>query len=254
MRIISWNVNGIRANARKGGFSWLLNESPDVFCLQETKARPDQLGPDLLSPPGYRSYWNSHDTKKGYSGVAMYTKIPPISVLDGFSPGESDEEGRVIALEFEDLFLINTYFPNGGGGPERLAYKLDFYDRYLVWLEELRATGKAVVFCGDVNTAHCEIDLARPKENQDNTGFLPVERAWIDEVIRHGFVDAYRARHPETVAYTYWDMKTFARARNVGWRIDYFFVDHVLMDRIASVKIRSEIEGSDHCPVEMTIR
>ncbi len=254
MRIISWNVNGIRANHRKGGFDWLLSQRADVFCIQETKARPDQLGEEILRPEGYRSYFNSHDEKKGYSGVALYTMSSPISILEGFRPSDSDQEGRIIGIEHNDFYLINVYFPNGGGGPERLAYKLDFYNKFLEWIQILEKTGKGVIFCGDVNTAHKEIDLARPKENEKNTGFLPEERAWIDQVVSAGFVDVYRHFYPDKQdIYTYWDMKTFARERNVGWRIDYFFVSTSLLPRVKSIKIHDDILGSDHCPIEMDI-
>lgn len=268
MRIISWNVNGIRANIKKGGFDWLLNESPDIFCFQETKAHPDQLEPATLAPAGYTSYFDHSRTRKGYSGVAVYTKLKPDSVEYGLGVPELDQEGRFLALFFEKdtlkgqftagsiekLVFITCYFPNGGGGPERLDYKLRFYDAFLSYIQKLSRKGYQIVFCGDVNTAHTEIDLARPKENEDNTGFLPIERAWIDQVIESGYVDAFRMLHPGvTGAYSYWDMKTFARERNVGWRIDYFFVSSGLQKHVKKASILDNIMGSDHCPIELVI-
>ena len=251
MRIISWNVNGLRALHKKGGWDWLIGESPDVLCLQETKAHPDQLPEEARTPPGYCSYFNFPKEKKGYSGVAVYTKQEPISVNN--SPF-NDTEGRILELEFSEFTLLNVYFPNGGGGPERLKYKLNFYKEFLKHIEDLRKKGVSIVFCGDINTAHKEIDLARPKENETNTGFLPKERAWIDKVVRNGYVDTFRYLNPEkTEAYTYWDMKTFARERNVGWRIDYFFVSPDLKESIVSVDINNEIMGSDHCPIGLDL-
>jgi exodeoxyribonuclease-3 len=253
MRIISWNVNGLRAVHKKGHFEWLVNYSSDIFCIQETKAHPDQLPEEVRSPAGYYSYFNHSELKKGYSGTAIYTKEKPLDVFYGINK-EKDKEGRVVGLEFGDFFLLNIYFPNGGGGPDRLAYKLKFYEDFLKFIEKLRKQ-KPVIFCGDVNTAHKEIDLSRPKENETNTGFLPEERAWIDEVVDRGYVDIYRHFFPEKRdSYTYWDMKTFARDRNVGWRIDYFFTSNEILSRVKKIDILSSVFGSDHCPVELTIK
>jgi len=253
MRILSWNVNGLRAVHKKGQFSWLLEEYPDVICIQETKASPSQLPPELASPTGYFAYFNSPDEKKGYSGVAIYSKTEPIEVFYGLEK-KKDPEGRLIGAEYRDFFLLNVYFPNGGGGPVRLAYKLDFYEKFLLFTEKLRKQ-KPVIFCGDVNTAHTPIDLARPKENEKNTGFLPEERKWIDKVISRKYIDIFRKLYPKVIgAYTYWDMKTFARERNVGWRIDYFFISEELVPRVESTAILSQILGSDHCPIELTIK
>ena len=261
MKIASWNVNGIRALIKKGGFDWLVSQDYDVFCLQETKAHPDQLESNILSPIGYVSYFDHSKMKKGYSGVAIYTKQKPDKVEYGFGIEELDQEGRQITLLFTDLpagrqeksnklAIINTYFPNGGGGPERLDFKMRYYNAFLVYIEKLKKNGYSVVFTGDVNTAHKEIDLARPKENEKNTGFLPEERAWIDKVIAKGYVDTFRHIHPEKFdAYSWWDMKTFARERNVGWRIDYFFVSANLEKKIKKADILSKIIGSDHCPI-----
>lgn len=254
MRIISWNVNGLRANVKKGGFDWFLNESPDIYCIQETKSRPDQLEPGVLNPQGYHSYFDHSKLRQGYSGVAVYSKIKPNKVEYGLGKQELDQEGRFLALFYDDFVLINTYIPNGGGGPERLKYKLEYYDYFLKYIEKHKKNGLDIIFCGDINTAHTEIDLARPKENQENTGFLPIERAWIDKVLKSGYVDIFRHLHPEkTGAYTYWDMKTFARERNVGWRIDYFFINKELTKKIKDCKILNDIMGSDHCPIDLKL-
>lgn len=255
MNIISWNVNGIRALERKGQFDWLLLKKPDIFGLQETKSRPEQLSKDLTSPPGYYAYFSSHTSKKGYSGTALYSIKKPDSVSYGIGVEEFDAEGRIIIAAFGSLLVINVYFPNGGGGPERLDYKLRFYDAFLNYCSEQRAKGFEIILMGDVNTAHEEIDLARPKANEKNTGFLPEERAWLDELVRSGFVDTFRAKYPSKAdAYTYWDQKTFARERNVGWRIDYFLVTPGIASRLLDVIHHTEINGSDHCPLELSIK
>ncbi len=260
MNIISWNVNGIRANAKKGGFDWLLQQSPDFFCLQETKAHPEQLEEGIRNPNGYYSYFDHSKMRKGYSGVAIFAKIKADSVDYGFNTAKSedlDKEGRFISLYYEDkdilgkkFVLITSYFPNGGSGPDRLDYKMRFYDEFLNYINKRKKEGYEVIFCGDVNTAHTEIDLARPKENSENTGFLPQEREWIDEVINNGFIDIFRQKNPnKTGAYTYWDMKTFARERNVGWRIDYFFISPGILEKVKKANIYNTILGSDHCPI-----
>lgn len=254
MKIISWNVNGLRAVAKKGAFEWLLKQSPDVFCLQETKSTPDQLPSEVRNPDGYISYFSHPKEKKGYSGVAIYTKIRPETVVEGIGVPELDEEGRILTAYFKDFALMTVYFPNGGGGPERLEYKLKFYDAFLRYSERVRAEKKCLIFCGDVNTAHTEIDLARPKENAGNTGFLPEERAWLDKVVSKGYIDVFRFFYPDARdAYTYWDMKTFARERNVGWRIDYYFASSESKNRLKSIKIDSDVFGSDHCPLTLEI-
>ncbi|MEN9621593.1 MAG: Exodeoxyribonuclease exodeoxyribonuclease [Candidatus Parcubacteria bacterium] len=262
MKIISWNVNGIRANIKKGAFDWFLQQKADIFCIQETKAEPSQLPAEVVVPFGYKSYFDHSKGRKGYSGVAIYVKITHTVARAeyGFGIAELDQEGRQISLFFNDkkgkpsFCFINTYFPNGGGGPDRLAYKLKYYDAFLAYIEKVRKQGYEVIFTGDVNTAHTEIDLARPKENMENTGFLPIERAWIDKVIAAGYVDTYRNLHPGKVGgYTYWDMKTFARERNVGWRIDYFFVSEKLLKDVKKSEIFSDVLGSDHCPIVLDI-
>jgi exodeoxyribonuclease III len=255
MKILSWNVNGLRALHRKGQWQWLLKEGVDIICLQETKSTPEQLPDEVLNPPGYYGYF-THPTngKKGYSGVAIYTKKEPDRVVYGMETPEFDNEGRLIGLFFDKNVLINVYFPNGGGGPLRLSYKLDFYDIFLQFIEKLRREGYSIIFCGDINTAHEEIDLARPKQNETNTGFLPEERAWLDQVVASGYADVFREQNPgKSNKYTYWDMKTGARERNVGWRIDYFFVSRNLMSKVKDISILDEIFGSDHCPVKLDI-
>lgn len=255
MEIITWNVNGIRAVQRKGQLERILAEKPDILCIQETKAHPDQLTPDILSPDGYTSYFHFPTVKKGYSGVAIYTKVKPLKVINDLGIPDMDQEGRLIMAEFKDFILINTYFPNGGGAPERLEYKLAFYDHFLAYVEKLRKKQPNIIFCGDVNVAHKEMDLARPKENQTHVGFLPIERAWVDKVLSKGWVDIYRSFYPDKKdAYTYWDQKSFARERNVGWRIDYFFGTPEIAKKVKSIEILDEILGSDHCPVRLKLK
>ena len=254
MKIVSWNANGIRSLGKNGYWeAFLKGTKPDIFCLQETKANPEQVPDAMRDGAGFSSFFSSSQVKKGYSGVAIYSKIEPLSVIYGMGIREFDQEGRLVATEYGDFWLLNAYFPNGGQGPERLDYKMRFYDAFLAFAEKLREK-KPVIFCGDVNTAHEMTDLARPKENERNTGFLPEERAWIDEVIRAGYIDSFRHFHPHvTDAYTYWDMKSRARDRNIGWRIDYFFVANEFMRRIRKSEIHTDIYGSDHCPLSITI-
>lgn len=254
MNIVSWNVNGLRAIVRKGNWQWFLDENPDIFCIQETKSRIDQLDYEVAYPPKYYSYFSSHKDKKGYSGVAIYSKVKPEEVKEDLGIEELDGEGRILMARYKKFTLFNVYFPNGGGGPERLKYKLEFYDAFLEYIDKLKKNGEKIIFCGDINTAHTEIDLARPKDNEDNTGFLPVEREWIDEVVRHGYVDVFRHFYPDKKEiYTYWDMKTRARDRNVGWRIDYFWASQNIVSKIKSFKTHTDILGSDHCPIEINL-
>lgn len=254
MRIVSWNVNGLRSVHKNAYFEPFLRETkPDIFCLQETKSKPEQIPEATREVAGFSSFFSSSEVRKGYSGVALYTKIEPLTVIYGLGIKEFDQEGRLVGAEYEDFWLLNIYFPNGGQGPHRVDFKLKYYDAFLAFCEGLRKE-KPVIFCGDVNTAHEEIDLARPIENEGNTGFLPEERAWVDEVIAAGYVDTYRHFNPHrTGAYTYWDFFTRARERNVGWRLDYFFVAQELMRRIKGVEIHSTVFGSDHCPISITL-
>jgi exodeoxyribonuclease III len=252
-KLLSWNVNGIRAIKNKGFIEWLNKESPDILCLQETKAQPEQLDTDLKEPPGYQTFW-SYPEKKGYAGVAVYTRDKPQDVKYGLDEGGFDIEGRVITVKFPAFTLVNIYFPNGGAGNKRVPYKMEFYDLFLKFADSLVKAGEKLVVCGDVNTAHKEIDLARPKENVKNTGFLPEERAWMDKLAAHGYVDTFRHFHKEPQQYSYWDMKTGARARNVGWRIDYFFVSENLLPSVTSAFILPDVMGSDHCPIGITLK
>jgi len=255
MKLISWNANGLRSLEKNGTWDAFLALDADIFCLQETKSEAEQLSEKLRSPLGYYSYFSSSKLKKGYSGVGLYSKVEPKEVFYGMGIPKFDDEGRIVGGDFGDFVLINIYFPNGGQGPERLAYKFEFYDAFLEFIDGFKKKGKSVIFCGDVNTAHEAIDLARPKENEENTGFLPEEREWIDEVIRHGYVDTFRYKNPtKKDAYSYWDQKTRARDRNVGWRIDYFFASQDLVPRIEKADILPHIFGSDHCPISLELK
>ncbi len=253
LRLLSWNVNGLRAAAKKGFLEWLQKDRPDILCLQETKARPDQLDSGLRDPAGYRAYWN-YPEKKGYAGVGLYTRQPPQAVKYDLDGGKLDTEGRIILAEYPGFTLFNIYFPNGGAGNQRVPYKLAFYEAFLKYADALVKAGQKLVIGGDVNTAHQEIDLARPRENARNTGFLPEERAWIDKLLAHGYVDTFRHFHKEPGQYSYWDMKTGARARNVGWRIDYFYVSRNLLSQVTGAFIMPEVTGSDHCPIGLTLK
>jgi exodeoxyribonuclease-3 len=252
IKLLSWNVNGIRAVKNKGFLDWFYKESPDILCLQETKAQPEQLDADLLEPQGYHAYW-SYPERKGYSGVALYTREKPQYV--GYDLGDNtlDIEGRVIIAEYPAFTLMNVYFPNGKRDQERLDYKMAFYDVFLEYAEGLRKQDKKLVICGDVNTAHKEIDLARPRENSKVSGFLPIERKWIDRFVNHGYVDTFRIFNKEPEQYTWWDLKSGARARNVGWRIDYFYISDDLLSSLTGAFIMPDVMGSDHCPIGITL-
>lgn len=252
-KLLCWNINGIRAIKNKGFLEWFRKESPDILCLQETKAQPDQLDADLKEVKGYSVYWN-YPEKKGYAGVAVYTRDKPQEVKYDFGKAAMDLEGRVIMVQYPEFTLFNVYFPNGGAGNKRVPYKMEFYDVFLNYADSLVKAGQKLIVAGDLNTAHKEIDLARPKENVKNTGFLPEERAWMDKFVAHGYIDTFRFFHKEPEQYTYWDMKTGARARNVGWRIDYFFVSKNLLPMVTSAFITPDVMGSDHCPIGMVLR
>ncbi|MGF3554008.1 MAG: exodeoxyribonuclease III [Thermoplasmatota archaeon] len=253
MKILSWNVNGIRAADKKGLFDFIKKESPEILCLQEIKATPEQLPPHLKNPPGYHVFFNSAD-RSGYSGVATFTKNKPIDVKTGFGIEKFDKEGRILITKFPDFTLFNIYFPNGKQSKERLDYKLKFYDAFLDYADDLKNKKNNIVVCGDFNTAHKEIDLARPKENEKISGFLPIERAWIDKFIEHCYVDTFRYFNKQPNQYTWWDLKSRARERNVGWRIDYFFVNKEFMPFVKKAFIMQDILGSDHCPIGIEIK
>lgn len=253
MRLYSWNVNGIRAAQNKGLLDWIAQTRPDILCLQETKAHPDQLEPELRNPPGYVAYW-AHAEQKGYSGVALLSAREPRRVQIGLGIDEFDREGRTIVAEYDDFVLVGAYFPNGSRDHSRVPFKLAYSEAFLAYCNQLRAAGKPIIFCGDVNTAHQPIDLARPDENQNTTGFLPEERAWIDAVVAAGYIDIFRALHPDLAgAYTYWPYWRDSRARNIGWRIDYFFITPDLRERVAAAEIHADVMGSDHCPISLTL-
>jgi len=252
-KILSWNVNGIRAARRSGFLEWLSRESPDILCVQETKANPGQLDEDLRGPCGYQVYWN-YPQRKGYGGVATFTKGKPLRVENDFGVQEFDTEGRVIISDYREFVLFNVYFPNGKKDESRLKYKLDFYDAFFDFVEPLRQRGEKLIICGDLNTAHKEIDLARPRENEKVSGFLPIERAWMDKLVARGYIDTFRHFNKEPNQYTWWDLKTRARERNVGWRLDYFFVTANLLNSVLKAFIMPEVMGSDHCPVGIILR
>jgi exodeoxyribonuclease-3 len=252
IKILSWNVNGIRAVLKKGLLDWLAEESPDILCLQETKASPEQLTSELLEIPGYKAYFSSAE-RKGYSGVAIYTKVEPTAVQRGFGISEFDSEGRILIADYEYFTLVNIYYPNGKRSPERLDYKMRFYVAFQAAMNDLRARGKHLVICGDVNTAHKEMDIARPKENGKISGFLPMEREWMDQFFENGYIDTFRMFNQDSDNYTWWDQMTRARDRNVGWRIDYFFVDESLRNYVSNGWIMPEVLGSDHCPIGLEI-
>lgn len=247
MRFISWNVNGIRAIEKKGFVETVHQLSPDILALQETKAQPDQLSESLHNIDGYTSYWHSAE-KKGYSGVAIYSRVEPIQVITGLGLTKFDCEGRVLTLEYETFFFVNIYFPNSGAELKRLDFKIEFNRELHKFLEDLKLK-KPVVICGDYNVAHKEIDLKNPKNNVKNAGFTPEERAWMGSFLDSGYLDTFRLFNLEGENYTWWSYRFNARAKNIGWRIDYFCVDEESQKRVIGAEILSDIMGSDHCPV-----
>ena len=252
-KIYSWNVNGIRAGEKKGFLEWLDGSGATIVGIQETKADPTQLSEALLQPAGYSSAWNSATIKKGYSGVGTYSKFMPTTIITGLDDLRFDGDGRVLITEYEPFVLFNIYFPNGGRGPEWVEYKLAFYTRFLELVKTYQDKGRPVVVIGDVNTAYAEIDLARPKENVKTSGFLPIERAAMEQVWEAGLIDTFRHLHPDEVKYSYWDQITRARDRNVGWRIDYGFITADLLPHLRAAEIHNEQMGSDHCPISLTL-
>ena len=248
MKLISWNVNGLRAIMGKNFMEFFNEIDADCFCLQETKLQEGQIEMDL---PGYHQYWNYAD-KKGYSGTAVFTKKEPLSVRYGIGIDEHDHEGRVITLEFEDFYLITVYVPNSQDELRRLDYRMKWEDDFKAYLKELEKT-KPVVFCGDLNVAHKEIDLKNPKTNRRNAGFTDEERGKMSALLDDGFIDTFRYFYPEEVVYSWWSYRFRAREKNTGWRIDYFICSESLKDRLKDAKIYTEVMGSDHCPVELDI-
>lgn len=253
IKLYSWNVNGIRAAEKKGFVDWLATSKGDIVAVQETKAQPDQLSAVLLNPPGYRADWSSAE-KKGYSGVGTYSKQSPANIVKGLDDKRFDSDGRVLISEFDRFVLFNVYFPNGGRGPEWVIHKLEFYRRFLKVVARYVKAGQPVVATGDVNTAYAEIDLARPKENSKQSGFLPEEREALGEFFEAGLIDTFRLLHPKTIKYSWWDMRTRARDRDLGWRLDYFFVTPDLKDNVAAADIHTDVMGSDHCPISLTLK
>ncbi len=227
--------------------------NPEFCCIQESKISEDAIPEEMRNPPGFSSYFSCAE-RKGYSGVAVYSKLKPLSVSSKMGKKRFDSEGRYIRLDFEDFSLLNIYYPNGKASEERLQYKLDFYDEFLAHADRLRKEGRRLVICGDFNTAHKEIDLARPKENETISGFLPQERAWMDKFVSHGYVDAFRHFDPTPGKYSWWSLRTAARSRNVGWRIDYFFVSDDLTANLSKAEIHSDVKGSDHCPLGLELK
>lgn len=248
MRIYSWNVNGLRAVMKKGFLEWINEEDPDILCIQETKLQENQLDDSTRNIEGYNAYF-SFAEKKGYSGVATYTKQEPLSVKHGIGIERFDSEGRILITEFNEFTLLNIYFPNGQRDEERLNYKMEFYDAILDYCNTLVKEGKRVVICGDYNTAHTEMDIKNAKSNEKTSGFLPMERAWIDKLISNGYTDTYRYINPDKIEYSWWSYMFKARERNTGWRIDYHFVSNNLLDSIEDAGILTQVMGSDHCPV-----
>ncbi len=254
MRLYSWNVNGFRAMCAKEDWSWFAKSKADVIGLQETKAELKQVPEEHREPFGYHSTWLSSVKKKGYSGVATFSRSAPLAVTLELPNPQFQGEGRLIHLELPNFHFFNIYFPNGQQNEERLAYKLGYYDAFLQYAEELRKS-KPIVVCGDFNTAHTSIDLARPKENEGTSGFLPIERAWLDRFVAHGYQDTFRHVHGEKKdQYSWWSYRLKAREKNVGWRIDYFFVSSELTPYIADAWIEQDVHGSDHCPVGLELR
>lgn len=249
MKLISWNVNGLRAALRNGFLDALQEMAPDVLCLQEVKLQEEQIPDEIKTLPGYESHWH-FARKKGYSGVATFTRLRPQKVYSGLGIEKFDSEGRVVVTEFESFILFNIYFPNGQRDHGRVVYKLEFYAELLKQVNKLRDEGKRVIITGDFNTAHKEIDLKNPKSNQNTSGFLPEEREWIDRYLQEGWIDTFRYFYPDLAEqYTWWSYRFNARKRNIGWRIDYFMISENLLPYLKDAFILPEITGSDHCPV-----
>ncbi len=253
MKLLSWNVNGLRAAHRNGFLDWLESQAADVVCVQESRAAPEQLRKELLRPLGYHSYW-APAQKKGYSGVATYCRRKPMDVRVGLGNKAIDCEGRVLLTEFPSFLLVNTYFPNSQRGGARLSYKLKFCAALLRRLNRYRRAGKRIVLCGDTNIAHKPIDLTNPKQNQKNAGYLPEERAWMTRFARHGYTDTFRYFCDEPGHYTFWSQRSNVRERNIGWRLDYFWVSKELVPKLVSATIQPEVMGSDHCPVGLELK
>lgn len=250
MKLISWNVNGLRACVGKGFLDFVKEQAPDVLCLQETKLQAGQIELEL---PHYHQYWN-YAEKKGYSGTAVFTKAEPLSVSYGIGIEQHDKEGRVITAEFPEFYLVTVYTPNSQNELARLPYRMEWEDAFLAYLKKLEET-KPVIFCGDLNVAHQEIDLKNPKTNRKNAGFTDEERGKFTQVLENGFIDTYRYFYPDTEGvYSWWSYRFKAREKNAGWRIDYFVVSECLKERLADAMIYTQVMGSDHCPVGLELK
>ena len=252
MKILSWNVNGLRAVMKKNFPEFLKTADFDILCVQETKLQEPQIPPELAAV-NLHQHW-SFAEKKGYSGVASFSKIKPKAVNYGIQIPKFDSEGRILQLDFDKFTLFNVYFPNGQMNEDRLQYKLDFYDNFFKYTEKLRKQQPNILICGDYNTAHNEIDLKHPKANSERSGFLPIERQWLDKIIKKGYIDTFRALYPDTVKYSWWSYRFNARKNNTGWRIDYFFSTKEFMPQIKDAFILNDVYGSDHCPVGIEMK
>jgi len=252
MKIITWNINGLRAALGKDALRWAWGQHPDILCLQEIKARPDQLKEEHRNFPGYDVIWNPAE-QPGYSGVVTFLRSPSLELRLGMDAPLFDMEGRLISTLHPGFRLFNVYFPNGQRGKERLDYKLGFYAHLLAVCDQLHAMGENIIITGDFNTAHMPIDLKNPKQNAMTSGFMPEERAWVQNFLEHGFVDAYRHLYPDRIQYTWWTYRFSARQRGVGWRLDYFLISEALVPHVKDVVIHEDVLGSDHCPVELVL-
>lgn len=254
MKLVSWNINGIRSVVKKGFQETFSELDADVLCLQEVRASEEQIPTDLEIPDSFFRYWNEASVKKGYSGTAIYSRIEADEVLYGLGIEEFDGEGRLIGIRVESTVILNIYFPNGTSNDKRLDFKLRYYDAYLEFANGLLKKGYDVITCGDFNTCHKEIDIARPKANEKRSGFLPIERAWMDKYVEQGYVDTFRQFHPnEPDRYSWWSNRGGARERNVGWRIDYFFVNEKAAANVTAADILDQVMGSDHCPITLEV-
>jgi exodeoxyribonuclease-3 len=255
LKLVSWNVNGLRAVLKKDFFKLFKSMDADVMAIQEIKLQEPQLTDDMRNVVDYKSYWSYATVKKGYSGVGSFTRVPPNDVRYGIGESKFDNEGRITELIFDDFIFFNVYFPNGQMSDERLQYKLDFYEQFFEYADKLKDAGHSLIICGDYNTAHNEIDLKNPKANENTSGFLRVERDWLDRMVENGYVDTFRHYHPENVKYSWWTYRFKARERNIGWRIDYFFVTKDIINKswIKDAFIDNTIYGSDHCPIGLIL-
>ena len=256
IKLISWNVNGLRAVWKKDFLKSLTDMDADIFAIQETKLQEPQLTDEMRHIKGYESYWSYAGVKKGYSGVGIYTRLKPVSVRYGIGISKFDDEGRILELDFGDFMFFNIYFPNGQMSEERLQYKLDFYEAFFEYTDNYRNKDKKIIITGDYNIAHNEIDLKNPKPNEKRSGFLRIERDWLDQIIARGYADTFRRFYPDTIKYSWWSYRFKARERNAGWRIDYFFVTENMFSEkwVQDAFINNSVAGSDHCPVGLIIQ